>query len=85
MKTILEAMWHLNEPLGECIAWVGKIAAAQPAVDRIWTHSAMRNGIEHHLAQAYKYRELACAGIIEGQFTTNSPAVSHASRLMRVA
>lgn len=76
MKAILEAMWHLNEPLDDCIRWAGKIAVTRRAVEKIWTYGVLKKNLDRYLTQIRKYEEAACAGVVEGDFDIRSPAVS---------
>ena len=70
-------MWYRGiEPLGNALALIQMFRSDLPAIEKIWKYSALSGEIASYLTLLQRFEEAACAGVIEGDFTPESPAVS---------
>lgn len=82
MKVAVEAFWFNGAPLKLIMSICESIRSDMSQVLRIWEHGPYLQELPSHLGMLYRFEEKVIMGLISGQLTLDSPAVSCAIHAM---
>ena len=75
VKVAFEACWYRGDTIRDCLGCSYMISENKAAVSKLWNYSSLKENLDAQLAQVQKFQEKAYVGMIEGDFTEDSPAV----------